>query len=948
MLNNINDNHTRNGNMSQTISDVRMMWTYSYTNISDYELQPDHEDSLRVRPPLLLHDQEEGENNIADDHYVDGCLPNAEVKDMGRLRTVAMVSPDNLTLVARESIRRAVLEKNTASRGDPTRIEVQQREWQVAAAAEILCGRDTYVITATGSGKTMCFQLALFARPGSIIVVSPLLALMDDQVSGAARLGIKAAQISEQAIKADPDLVDKVRQGEFRLVFLQPEFCHASNGLWRRMTAPRTRFAQGVFCVVIDEAHLIHQWRTFRASYGHLANMRHTFTHASFMLCSATMITYTRRFVHRTMNLGPNLSFIHRSVDRPNVFIAVKPIVHGTKDHHDLYYLVPEDIHHPANIPQTIVFVDSRPEAKQMCDEFWTRVPTSWVALSHLSFIFGECSTALSAKRRWVVMNAFRTGLCCILFTTEVAGMGIDFPYVERVVQWRVGVHLNISAVLQRLGRGSRRLGTQGVFILYHTRSYIINSRSNPMLAIFKTNASHGLTDSHVVKCIKAVESWSNGTFRMTPPEDPLDVPIIPFEVHPPEKESLAAMSVASYQDESESDNAASALNSEHLPDNAAKSEDDDGGSIASIDPEHHDRQGRQRGYPATCRGISWLINTEGCRRAVLLTLFDDAGYNPSRYAISNSSVPTCCDSHLAAFRTQHDDNDAVHSLIRLLPPEQSAALSKPIAPDYESNSNEDKQPVQQRRQNITRLQRLKVRQALQELRLQIWEELAAGSQFFPYTPHKFLPDSYIERIVSMSAILTTVEDLSVALAKTARMSSLLVPFLPRILATATKAHSDNALPAGPVGRPLKRRAPAQPLHVITAHAAIDSPQIQQHIQANEQVRLEHEAQEDQREQQRQKNREYMKARKIQRGNTQTPDDTMSKASNNPYADLIPGSIPAPASGIPSDIYDIRSIPADLHRTLPPLGRGRPSKILQTRRHAIIRSYWTARGYKGE
>jgi len=76
--------------------------------------------------------------------------------------------------------------------------------------------------------------------------------------------------------------------------------------------------------------------------------------------------------------------------------------------------------------------------------------------MSHFRFLLCECSTVLSAKRRWVVMNAFRTGLCRILFATEVAGMGIDFSYIERVVQWQVGVHLNISAVLQRLGRGSR------------------------------------------------------------------------------------------------------------------------------------------------------------------------------------------------------------------------------------------------------------------------------------------------------------------------------------------------------------------------------------------------------------------------------------------------------------------------------------------------------------
>jgi len=466
---------------------------------------------------------------------------------MGRLRTVAMASTDDLTLAARESIHRAVLQKNEASRINPNRIEVQQRTWQIAAAAEILCGRDTYMVTATGSGKTMCFQLALFTRPGSIIVISPLLALMDDQVEGAARLGIRAAQISEQTIKADPDLVNKVRLGEFRLVFFQPEFCHASNGLWQSMTTHGTRFVEAVFCVVVDEAHLIHQWRTFRTSYGHLVNIRHTFSLASFIFCSATMTTYTRRFIHRTMNLGPNVSFIHRTVDRPNVFIAVKPIVYGTKDHRDLYYLLPEGIKHPADIPQTIVFVDSRPDTKKACDEFWTRVPASWLATSHFSFIFCECSTVLSAKRHWVVMNAFRTGLCRILFTTEVAGMGIDFPYVERVIQWRVGAHLNFSAVLQRLGRGSRSLGMQGIFILYHSRSYLINRQSDPTLAIFKTNASHGLSDSRVNECIKAVESWSNGTFRMTPPEDPLDIPMVPFDVDPPETVSLAPASADSY-----------------------------------------------------------------------------------------------------------------------------------------------------------------------------------------------------------------------------------------------------------------------------------------------------------------------------------------------------------------------------------------------------------------
>ena len=218
-------------------------------------------------------------------------------------------------------------------------------------------------------------------------------------MSGILLLHIKAVQIWEPTFKADPELVNKVRQGEFRLVFLQPEFCRTSNGLGQSMTAHRVRFVEAVFCIVVDEAHLIYQWRTFRTSYGHLANLCFTFSYAAFMLCSATMMTYTRRFVHCTMNLGPNVSFIHRSIDRANVFIAVKPILYGTKDRRDLYYLLLEGIKHPANIPQTIVFVESRPDAKQACDELWARVPSSWLATSHFSFTFCECSTVLSIKR---------------------------------------------------------------------------------------------------------------------------------------------------------------------------------------------------------------------------------------------------------------------------------------------------------------------------------------------------------------------------------------------------------------------------------------------------------------------------------------------------------------------------------------------------------------------
>jgi len=243
----------------------------------------------------------------ADDTYVDGCLCIAVDKDKGRLRTVAMDDVDPLTAAMCTAIGQAVTQKNNLLQDNLERILIQQRKWQVAAAAEIMCGWDTYIVTATGSGKSMCFLLTLFARAGIVLVVSPLLALMDDQVRSAKELGINAVQITEQSIKENPDLINSVRDGEFRLVFLRPEFCLPANDHWRMMTLRKSKFVKGVFCIVIDEAHLIHQWRTFRTAYGHLSILRHTFQRAAYMLCSATMTSYTRRFVHRTLNLGPNV-----------------------------------------------------------------------------------------------------------------------------------------------------------------------------------------------------------------------------------------------------------------------------------------------------------------------------------------------------------------------------------------------------------------------------------------------------------------------------------------------------------------------------------------------------------------------------------------------------------------------------------------------------------------
>jgi superfamily II DNA helicase RecQ len=108
-----------------------------------------------------------------------------------------------------------------ASVGKPYKIKL----WQAAVAAEILAGRDVVVKAQTGSGKSLCYQaLAIMHPEECILVICPLLALMADQVRSAQSLGIKAVQLTADTMREDPNLLKKVRDGEYTMVLIAAEF----------------------------------------------------------------------------------------------------------------------------------------------------------------------------------------------------------------------------------------------------------------------------------------------------------------------------------------------------------------------------------------------------------------------------------------------------------------------------------------------------------------------------------------------------------------------------------------------------------------------------------------------------------------------------------------------------------------------------------------------------
>jgi superfamily II DNA helicase RecQ len=142
----------------------------------------------------------------------------------------------------------------------------EPRRWQVGITLDLIQGRDVILKAGTGSGKSLCFQLLSLLYPASVVlVVCPLLALMEDQANRARELGIDAVQVSAETIASDRQLLDKVRDGHYSMVFMAAEFTDPMHEGWRKLVREdnegrATAFVRGLRAIVIDEVHLVYEW----------------------------------------------------------------------------------------------------------------------------------------------------------------------------------------------------------------------------------------------------------------------------------------------------------------------------------------------------------------------------------------------------------------------------------------------------------------------------------------------------------------------------------------------------------------------------------------------------------------------------------------------------------------------------------------------------------------
>ncbi len=293
----------------------------------------------------------------------------------------------------------------------------------------VMEGKDALVIMPTGGGKSICYQIPALASEGITIVVSPLIALMNDQVINLQEVGVEAATIHSNVPQGDLQEIErKLGNGETKILYLSPEKINSE-------VTQRYLSTLNIGLIAIDEAHCVSVWgNDFRPDYTQLAKLRRVFPKSAFIALTATADAATQDDICKQLELREPKRFLN-SFERKNITTHAHPaqkrldkIAHILREH-------TED--------SGIIYCLSRKDTEKVASK-----------LNMMGLNAKHYHAGMDGEDRYRVQRAFQNDEIKIICATVAFGMGIDKPNIRFVIHY--SMPKNMEAYYQEIGRAGR------------------------------------------------------------------------------------------------------------------------------------------------------------------------------------------------------------------------------------------------------------------------------------------------------------------------------------------------------------------------------------------------------------------------------------------------------------------------------------------------------------
>lgn len=318
---------------------------------------------------------------------------------------------------------------------------------QLEIIQHVLSGKDTLAIMPTGGGKSLCYQLPALAQQGVAIVISPLIALMKDQVDALKSNGVSAAFYnSSQDQQTQQDILESLMAGTLKLLYVAPESIWGITNYLEKSI---------ISLIAVDEAHCISSWgHDFRPAYTQLKRLQLEFPGAPIIALTATADKATQEDIVNQLGVPKATKFIS-SFDRPNLYLDVRP---GQQRLQQIFKFLGS-----RGLQSGIIYCLSRKNTETLATK-----------LKAKGYDAKAYHAGLTPELRSSIQEDFINDRTPIILATVAFGMGIDKSNVRWVIHYNMPK--NIEGYYQEIGRGGRD-GLKAHALLFYSYADVMQLR---------------------------------------------------------------------------------------------------------------------------------------------------------------------------------------------------------------------------------------------------------------------------------------------------------------------------------------------------------------------------------------------------------------------------------------------------------------------------------------